>query len=902
MRDLNKIKNNQCVFLDKEGTFKLEYADSYTGLYFPLGGEAGLKSAVTPSLNGDAKLDQNHFLLEPTSIENLHNNRSSRNFWVLREGMKPWSLTGISVWQQALMEDKVTVEAGILFHKMTREAADGTIKASITSYVPVNDNTEVHMVEITNTDSKDAEYTFVTAAPIYGRSADNLRDHRHVTSLLHRVYVKNGKVIVNPTLSFDERGHQLNDTLYYVTGTDAKGNTASEFFPDTNAFLGEGGSFERPVSLIENASGVKEGFTVNGVEAMGGLKFSSVTVKAGETVKYVVLMGLTTDEKEADSVSAKYSTFEKAEAGLKEVKEYWKKKINVLYETGDVNFDGFMRWVSFQPEVRRLFGCSFLPHHDYGRGGRGWRDLWQDCLALLIMNPDGVRDMLLSNYEGVRIDGSNATIIGNKLGEFKADRNGITRVWMDHGVWPLITTKLYIDQTGDLNILTKEVPYYKDRQVMRGLAIDNEWDGESLREKDPNGNTYKGTILEHLLIQNLTAFWEVGEHNVLRLRDADWNDALDMAGKRGESVAFSNAYAKNLADIADLLECLHKENVTKVNLLKETSELLKTGDDLYENIVAKNKLLDAYCGSVKHHVSGETIEVETLALADTLRKDAEWLREHLRKREWVKDSKGNGWFNGYYDDNGRALDGERDGRVNMTLTGQVFSVMGGTATKEQVKSIAKAADTYLYDEAAGGYRLNTDFKEIKTDMGRMFGFAFGEKENGAVFSHMTTMFANALYQRGFAKEGYKALGTLYRQSADFNKGHIYPGIPEYFGKGGRGLYHYLTGAASWYMMTVVNQMFGVRGDLGTLIFEPKLLKEQFDEKGIASIELTFAKTTFKVNYVNVNKLDFGEYKVKEAVLDGAESLPVDTIKASLCKDKIQKLGKDKVHVIDITLC
>ena len=59
-----------------------------------------------------------------------------------------------------------------------------------------------------------------------------------------------------------------------------------------------------------------------------------------------------------------------------------------------------------------------------------------------------------------------------------------------------------------------------------------------------------------------------------------------------------------------------------------------------------------------------------------------------------------------------------------------------------------------------GYRLNTNFHEQKFDLGRMFGFAYGEKENGAVFSHMTVMYANALYQRGFVKEGYKALQTL----------------------------------------------------------------------------------------------------------------------------------------------
>ena len=71
-----------------------------------------------------------------------------------------------------------------------------------------------------------------------------------------------------------------------------------------------------------------------------------------------------------------------------------------------------MRWVSLQPLLRRIYGCSFLPHHDYGRGGRGWRDLWQDCLSLLLMDPGGVGEMIQASFGGVRMDGTNATIIG----------------------------------------------------------------------------------------------------------------------------------------------------------------------------------------------------------------------------------------------------------------------------------------------------------------------------------------------------------------------------------------------------------------------------------------------------------------------------------------------------------
>ncbi len=64
---------------------------------------------------------------------------------------------------------------------------------------------------------------------------------------------------------------------------------------------------------------------------------------------------------------------------------YWNKKVDDLsFQTNYKAFDQWMKWVTIQPKLRQIFGCSFLPHHDYGRGGRGWRDLWQDCLALLV--------------------------------------------------------------------------------------------------------------------------------------------------------------------------------------------------------------------------------------------------------------------------------------------------------------------------------------------------------------------------------------------------------------------------------------------------------------------------------------------------------------------------------------
>ena len=149
----------------------------------------------------------------------------------------------------------------------------------------------------------------------------------------------------------------------------------------------------------------------------------------------------------------------------------------------------------------------------------------------------------------------------------------------------------------------------------------------------------------------------------------------------------------------------------------------------------------------------------------------------------------------------------------------------------------------------------------------MFGFAYGEKENGAVFSHMTVMYANALYRRGFAREGYKALKTLADTALDFDTSHIYPGIPEYFRSDGRGMYAYLTGAASWFMMTMITEVFGIRGEAGDLFLSPKLLAEQFDGEGCASIRVPFAGKLLTVVYKNEFGKDFGSYRISLVVCD-----------------------------------
>ena len=103
---------------------------------------------------------------------------------------------------------------------------------------------------------------------------------------------------------------------------------------------------------------------------------------------------------------------------------------------------------------------------------------------------------------------------------------------------------------------------------------------------------------------------------------------------------------------------------------------------------------------------------------------------------------------------------------------------------------------------------------------------------------------------------------------DFDTSRIYPGIPEYFRSDGRGMYHYLTGAASWFMMTMITQVFGVRGEAGDLILAPRLMAEQFDDQGKASVSLVFAGKKLDVTYENPDRKDSGAYKVSSSFCEG----------------------------------
>lgn len=114
------------------------------------------------------------------------------------------------------------------------------------------------------------------------------------------------------------------------------------------------------------------------------------------------------------------------------------------------------------------------------------------------------------------------------------------------------------------------------------------------------------------------------------------------------------------------------------------------------------------------------------------------------------------------------------------------------------------------------------------------------------------------------------------------------------------MYHYLTGAASWYMMTMMTEVFGVHGEAGDMVIRPKLLKEQFDENKTASIRMFFAGKEFAVSFQNREGLEYGTYKIGRAECDGTAIQNVDDKEMIIERNTILAM-KNGLHNIIVEL-
>ncbi|MEJ2053229.1 MAG: hypothetical protein P8X42_04850, partial [Calditrichaceae bacterium] len=287
-----------------------------------------------------------------------------------------------------------------------------------------------------------------------------------------------------------------------------------------------------------------------------------------------------------------------------------------------------------------------------------------------------------------------------------------------------------------------------------------------------------------------------------------------------------------------------------------------------------------------------------------LREKSDSVFRQIRDKEWICTKDGESFFNGHYDNEGMRVHGDHELGVRMDLTSQVIPIMCGATTDGQIPGILSSVNKYLREENSQGLRLCTDFKELKLNLGRISGFVYGHKEHGSKWMQQNIMFMFGLFKNNHIEEGHQILSDIFNLCMDSGTSGIFPGIPSYFENGDHGRYMYLTASPAWLLITLVTQVFGIRGEKGLLCIHPKLNREQFTKEGKAVFTSKFRGKPIEITFHNPKRLNWNEYRIKQILFSGVDitnGFCIERCKA-LCKPEIfKKFAENSTNKIIVAL-
>jgi cellobiose phosphorylase len=513
--------------------------------------------------------------------------------------------------------------------------------------------------------------------------------------------------------------------------------------------------------------------------------------------------------------------------------------------------------------MRYWFGNTAHPQTDYGSDFAGWRDFWQDMMAATVIDPKGLEERTIKTLEGIRLDGTNATRFFARTKEFGSDE--VNGLWCDHPYWTAQTVMILINFLGDPKFLFKEgIGYFKDCYQNRGESKNEKWTkGYIENQRTVNKKEYSGTVLEHLLVQIMTMFYDVGKNNLLKQKRADWNDAVDQV--RGENVTFSFALAQNCNEVADLLEKIANQlQIKEVEIFEELSLLIENWNSSAKDISSdiRTKTLTKYLNTINDTISGKKVKVKIEKILKDLRIKAQLIIDNTNKKAW----NGN-YYSGYIFANGNPVDtifkknalnkkNPTSDDFMMMLMPQTWSLVSGGADKINVSDkVIDSVFKYLLDKKVGALKLNYPaYTKFDKTIGRITGFAPGTKENNALFSHANLFFVWALIKRGMPDTAYKVFSGINPLSHEHEIIRTGPWIPEYYVSSdnpniaGRGEYPVLTGSCAWTRYVFQNFFFGVKGVLEGLSIDPKLpATKDFKE---CYLKINFRNAIYNIKFAN----------------------------------------------------
>jgi len=695
----------------------------------------------------DSKTERLSWFLGP----NLHKDKPGKYLFLHdHESKYCWSLTWSPLREKY---DAYECRVGLGYQVITQR--NHGIESKVTYFVPQHDPCELWIVKIKNLENKKRQLSLFGYHEWWLGSTDYINFY-NIALLWNRVH-------------FDEEIGAIlaRKTAFYVE-FNIKDNPYVAFFSSSEKPVGwdcRKASFLGNCNTEENPEGVRKGVCTNsicdGEEAVGVLQHK-IELAPHEEKTIVFVLGQTKGELLAKEIIQKYKSLSWVQKELETTKLYWANRIkNVSVETPDQDFNFMINlWVKYQLIICNMWSRSPSFYHE-GQGGRGYRDSCQDAEGILALDLEHAKKKILKIASLTRRDGTVAPGWSDTYGPYP------NRPFKDHPTWLTSTVAAYVKETGDLDFLNTKVPWLIDRWTAGGTQIKPEWQGGAKEDGE-------GTLFEHLLAQLNFTYNDASVHGLPRVGEADWNDALDMAGRRqiGESVWLGMALVRSLKLLAELAQKLGKADIA----------------------------------------------------TDLLQK-AEVMSNRINKHGWDEA----GWYIAGYNDDLIPFGSSKNNEGKIFLNSQSWAILADLVPPGRLTSVLKSVDKLLASKH-GLALLAPAYTKFDPGLGRIAMFSKGTKENAAVFCHAQTFMAAAYTKIGMGNKAYETMCQIMpnkQKDIDLYKAEPYVYAeyligPEHPYAHGEGAYTWLTGTAGWTFMVATEMLLGAQRDYEGLRICPTL--------------------------------------------------------------------------------
>ncbi len=381
------------------------------------------------------------------------------------------------------------------------ESSLNGLQASLTSFVPIGSNCEVHRLVLGNqTDNPKKIKLFSFVEFCLWDAADDMTNFQRNYNI--------GEVEIDGSTIYHKTEYRERRNHYALFSVNAP---IDGYDTDRESFLGLYNGFDHPDAVLE---GKPRNSMANGWSPIGS-HYIELTIPPRGTKSLIFVLGYceNPDDQKWESpgvinkaparkMLAQFQTDAQVDDALACLKKYWSDTLSVFHlNSQDPKLDRMVNiWNPYQCMVTFNMSRS-ASYFESGVGrGMGFRDSTQDLLGFVHLVPARARERILDIAATQLEDGSAYHQFQplTKRGNRKAGSG-----FNDDPLWLIFGTDAYLRETGDWNILNKQVPF-------------------------DNDTSKAAPLLEHLKCSFEHVLNNLGPHGLPLIGRADWNDCLNL--------------------------------------------------------------------------------------------------------------------------------------------------------------------------------------------------------------------------------------------------------------------------------------------------------------------------------------------------------------------------------------